>query len=563
MLFAFFAGAMAAQVYSGGDNGIAIESRYAWPLKVERGYVPVEIRVDNSSKATREIRIELIESYGYSANTSRTVVLEPGERRTLEFLLPGYLDHSAQHSLTVFEGNDWITSLSSIGPYERSTDGRGSVLLVSASEPDYDSTYAWVDRLVLSDINAIGAVGFEDLPKNQGAYSSLGLVILDVRDGTPAREELEPITSWVRLGGSLVVVGDEGPGFAAADDLLSPWMEERFAWTPWLESGLLPGLNSRSMGLGQLAFLSEEELDQPLIVSSVVQPAWSSPLSRRLPRGPTGNDPGALPVIPGVGHLPRGAFALLIFGIAILLGPVNAFVVRLLKRPASLLATTPIIALSSTAVMVGYGIAHNGLGVRTASHSMTMLDQRTHTAATHNVRQLYIGFSPRGGLRPAAETLHFPVSPDWDFNPQITWEQGRVLGGDLAPVRTGTRQVVLSEGSARQRLDLVGDEAANALGADILTAIVRTDEGWFLIEDLEEGDSAVLEPIEDLEPELAMLWESEMATKTPSPWPDRAMDWPVGTYVARIETSPFLDTEGVEVKEEAGEHWVVGVMEDS
>ncbi len=110
---------------------------------------------------------------------------------------------------------------------------------------------------------------------------------------------------------------------------------------------------------------------------------------------------------------------------------------------------------------------------------------------------------------------------------------------------------------------LVGDEAANALGADILTAIVRTDEGWFLIEDLEEGDSAVLEPIEDLEPELAMLWESEMATKTPSPWPDRAMDWPVGTYVARIETSPFLDTEGVEVKEEAGEHWVVGVMEDS
>lgn len=561
MLFAFLAGAFAAQTYSEGGSGIAVETRYVWPLKVDRGYVPLQVRVDNASNQTREVRIELLESYGYSAKTTRTIELEAGERRELEFLLPSYLDHPAQHSLSVYDGAAWVTSISSIGPYERSTDGRGSVLVTAASEPDFQTHSDWVDTLVVSDSNAIGVASFDDLPTSHGGYTSLGLVLLDVRGGTPTREQLEPITSWVRLGGALVVVGDEGRAFAASDELLSIWMEERFEWTPWLEAGLLPGLNSYSMGLGQLAFIDDEELDQALVVRSVVQPAWNGALAKRLPRGTSLSDAGAMPAIPGVEHLPRGAFALLMFSVALLLGPVNAFVVKLVKRPASLLVTTPVIALTSTALMVGYGIAHNGLGVRTANFSVTMLDQRTHTAATQNVRQLYVGFAPRNGVRPAAGTLHFPIGPDWDFQPEVEWDEGRVLSGDLVPVRTATRQVVLTESSARQRLEVNGAEASNSLGADIEHVVVRTEAGWFVLDELRDGATETLAPLEDVDAELSRLFESEMATRSPSAWPVRALDWPTGTYVARLGASPFLDEEGVNPSEAAGEHWVVGVME--
>lgn len=552
------ASALAAQVYTEGGSGISVETRYAWPLKVDRGYVPVKVRVDNGSQEERTLRLEWLESYGYSAKIKRDVTLEPGERRELEVLLPAYLDHAAQHSLTVYEGGAWVTSISSIGPYDRSVDGRGSLLLLGQDEAEWEEVQHWVDALVLSDANSVGAVAFDDLPTSQGAYTSVSAVLLDTSEGLPDREKLEPLASWVRLGGSLVLVGDEARDVALDEELFADWMEPRFAWTPWLEGGLLPGLNSQQMGLGQLAFLSDEEKDQPLIVQSVIRPAWNSTLSRRLPRGSRG-DVGAMPEIPGVGSLPRGMFAFLMIGVAFLLGPVNAFVVRLLKRPASLLATTPVLALTSTAVLVGYGLAHNGLGVRTANHSVTLLDQRSHTAATHNVRQLYVGFSPPGGIRPSADTFHFPVRPDWDFMPEMSWDEGPILSGDLAPVRKATRQVVLTEGPARQRLEVIGEQAANSLGADIRQLVLRTDAGWYVLDQLDDGDSAALVPVE--EPDLERLIDSDMATRPVDLWPDRALDWPVGTYVARLDSSPFLDDEGVEPQEAAGEHWVVGVLE--
>ena len=561
MLFAFVAGALGAQVYTQGGGGVSVETRYVWPQKVDRGYVPVQIRIDNASVEDREIRLELLESYGYSAKTERTVRVEGGGRQTVEILLPAYMEHPAQHHLSVYDGVEWLTSINSIGPYERSTDARGSMLYASATEPDFDDTYAWVDRLLLSDQNAVGAAAFADLPDAHGAYSSLSLVVLDVSGGLPEREKLEPIASWVRLGGSLVLVGDEARHLARTDELLGPWMEERFTWTPWIDGGLLPGLNGQAMGMGHLGFLTEEELGQPLIVQSVASPAWSSPLAQRLPRGSSGKDVGAVPAIPGVEHLPRGAFAFLMFGVAVLLGPVNAFIVKLLKRPASLLATTPVLALSSTALMVGYGLAHNGLGVRTANHSVTLLDQRDHTAATHVVRQLYVGFSPRGGMRPSPDTLHFPVSMDWDFAPEMGWDEGRVLGGDLVPVRTATRQVVITEGSARQRLEVSGDQVSNSLGADVEVLLVRTGDGFLVLEDLDEGDTASLRAVEDLDAELALLWRSDMRTRTMHAWQPRAMDWPEGSYVARIDESPFVDDEGVDPDEAVGEHWVIGVLE--
>ena len=548
--------ALAATTMSDTKAGIHVEATYAWPERLDRGYFPVQVAVENTSDEDREIELAFTETYGYQSETTRTLDLEPGERREFEVVLPAFMPHVAGHSMNVTDNGMWLTSLSSLGPSELGTDYRGSVLLVTPTAMDFDEELEWRDRLTLSDINATGTAGFDDLARDPGAYTSLGLVVLDVREGAPTSEQLEGLSGWVRLGGALLVVGDASQ--VANEPLLGDWMQERFAWHPWLDSGLLPGINTWSMGLGHLSVANGAEIDEPLTLHSIIQPSYTSELSRRMPRG-TYQNGGAQPEIPGVEHTPRAAYALLMFLVAIVLGPVNAFAVRLLKRPSTMLLTTPVLAVGSTLLMVGYGLSHNGLGVQTGAYSVTFLDQRAHNASTHAVRQIYFGLSPGKGLRPDPGTWHFPVEPDWDFRYENTWDGGRVVSGDLVRVRVPMHQVVVSDQTRRERLEVAGMEATNTLGADIQQLVVRTEDGWLTLDDLAAGASGALASTD--EPPLEALWRSETATRQAEVWPPEPLDFPTGTYVARLDRSPFLDDEGLEIDEKVGEHWVIGVLE--
>ena len=64
------------------------------------------------------------------------------------------------------------------------------------------------------------------------------------------------------------------------------------------------------------------------------------------------------------------------------------------------------------------------------------------------------------------------------------------------------------------------------------------------------------------EEQLAAVWASTMSLGGGGhQYPASYQDMAPGSYVARLDHSPFLDDEGLKLDERAGEHRVVGLLE--
>ncbi len=559
LLLALQGPALAVQTQSGSGQGVRVETRYSWPERIGQGFYPLHVQLENTSTSTRELHLRLEQSYGYNSTVDRTVVLEGGERLELDMVFPSFTEQAATATLYVTEQGAYLATLSGVGPSDRAPVAYRQFLMVGPTAMELEEELDWLERLAVADHNSVGAASFQDLPSEHVAFTSVDVVVLDARDELPTGDQLDGLLAWVRLGGTLMILGN--PQGAHAHPQLDPWLQDRFAWQPYLQSGVMPGLLTWTMGRGTVSFLPPEDVDSELIVRSRVQQSSESPLARLLPAGTGAHNPGFSPTIPGVDALPRGLFALLVLLVAFLLGPVNALLVRfVLKRPALALLSTPVLAIGSTGTLVGVGLAHNGLGVRAARVTVTMLDQRAHRAAVHEVRQLYAGLSPGKGLRPSADAWAFPTDIDWAFQYEASYDKGLIVSGDMLPVRSPTRHVVISERAARQRLDLDGRTVSNSLGSTVQQLVLRADGGaWGLAAPLKAGGSAELVPLEDVDAHLAALWSSTSATSSAN-WPPRGHGLPEDSYVARLETSPFAETEGLDMREDFGEHWVIGVL---
>ena len=84
------------------------------------------------------------------------------------------------------------------------------------------------------------------------------------------------------------------------------------------------------------------------------------------------------------------------------------------------------------------------------------------------------------------------------------------------------------------------------------------DGAFYQATDIEPGATATLRPVDrmTLDQEHDAIWRST--------WDATYAERPVlrdGTYVARLARSPFIDHDGLEPKELAGHHVLVGVME--
>ncbi|HEY2252960.1 MAG TPA: hypothetical protein VGH74_17935, partial [Planctomycetaceae bacterium] len=89
-------------------------------------------------------------------------------------------------------------------------------------------------------------------------------------------------------------------------------------------------------------------------------------------------------LIPGVGAVPLMAFVVLISIFAVLIGPVNYFIVWRRKQLYLLVLTIPTIAFLTSAALFGYSICSDGFGVQSRLRSFTMLDQYSKTAVSWN-----------------------------------------------------------------------------------------------------------------------------------------------------------------------------------
>jgi hypothetical protein len=162
--------------------------------------------------------------------------------------------------------------------------------------------------------------------------------------------------------------------------------------------------------------------------------------------------------IAGLGQAPVKGFLVVLLVFAVLAGPVNFRLLRRWRRPLLVLVTVPALGLLTTLGMLGYGLLHDGFGVRGTQCTWSWLDQGRHEVASVANATLFTGLSPDRIVLPAdvvALVAGAAVRHDRRSRQRLTYfADAGELDGALLPSRTVTPLVLGAQGPARQRLRL-------------------------------------------------------------------------------------------------------------
>lgn len=553
--------AMADSTRCEGDNSNTVVD-YSWPDRLGKGYFPARVGIENQSEEAQRFTLSFTNSYNDRVVIEQVLPLESGESREVEVLLPAFIEDEPSYFLQVrLENGASECFSSSLGPRESGPAGHVA-LLVQHSPPDPGDLERWTSDLGIEE-GLLAIVSPDQLGLSWAAYSSVDLVLVDTRAGLPSDAVLAPLMRWVRMGGVVVFRGPGVESLALSRSELAPYADARFALRPTLDRQLVYGLDGFAVG-GGVMVLQEEEMAADRLLESAILVAADVPQQRWVP-GYAKRHQVARPQIPGVGSIPKGRFALLLFGVGVLLGPINALLVRKLKGSAAMLITTPILAVLSGGGILAYGVGTTGLGAKSASYSVTYLDQGAQRATVQELRQIYLGSAIAGGLRPGAAFYDFPSFLSYSESLKIrTDEEGRRVSGAVLPSRVATTQVLMGERASRLNLSVSGTEITNNLDTRLDGLILRAADGsyWGLTAPLNAQGSATLVSIDNPQEQLAEIWASSMSLRTNRPqYPAAYQDMASSSYVARVERSPFLDDEGLKLSERAGEHRIVGLLE--
>ncbi|MBX3464720.1 MAG: hypothetical protein KF830_16240 [Planctomycetes bacterium] len=390
-----------------------------------------------------------------------------------------------------------------------------------------------------------------DLPADWRLYTGFHAVVVDGRAALAA--DVQAALVQFAAAGGTVVVGD-------AERLPPGVLRDR--------AGAAAGGGMR-LGLGHLvpAAVGGDSTALRARLADLPPPSiagWPLPADLLAPQA-----------VPGLGEPPVLAFLVVVLLFAVVVGPVNFLLLRRLRRPLLLLLTVPVCGLGTTLGMLGYGLWHDGLGVRGVVRSWTLLDQARHEATSLAQRTLFAGLSP-DALTVAADGLlvapwacsRAHAGPDrWQFDPA-----SQALDGGVLPSRQATPLVSARHGTARQRLRarLAGERLDLLLDGGVEPdgeVLLRDHDGRYWL------GTGVLAPVDAAAAAAALdRWQRAAARLTPVLGAEGGAtvahhvvhrllggrELPPGAYVARTARAPWLDEHGLRPAYDRAEHFVVG-----
>lgn len=591
ILAAFFIiifGAARAAFAGGGEQSYSIGTTtagrvyYNWPDKITGGYFPVFIEIHNGGKSEQRYNIEITRSTTRDRVERSSVIVKPGEKQTIEIpcfacFTPGMWGR--------ISGGEGIVNFISFETTIYSTEGTARIpdftnrelidsdaravllatpkLPAAGDEERWQSSVGWAEsrrggtRYGAKGNVSISAISMNQLARRVESYSSLSMLVLDVSDGIPKEEFLNPILAWTRLGGVLVVIGNGGGEKIGRVPGVQSWIEPRF-----LKSEDPDGPQTYCYGLGTLTIdEAATGFDEVSFRERVRgQLRFNRPWVPRC--GTSWADHLGLNM-PGLGDFPYVSFLIILVIFVLIIGPVNFFIIKRKSRPTRLLITIPAISLFTTVGFVGYSIFSQGLDIRGVAYSITLLDQRNHQAETAMERTIFAGMLPSAGLRPSIGTLLFPVGEvDTKKNQLLSnlrqetepflWNQDEGLfSGRFLPARRLTRQMILTDHTARGRINITR-KGPNLMIENGLDSAVRR----MVVYD-SQGRAYQCGPIRS-----GARAEAPMTTNPDNSFPrvftstkDLAC-----TYEAQIASSPYVDHCGVTVNEVDSQHYMIGIL---
>jgi hypothetical protein len=566
-------------------EGIECQTIYNWPSQLFRGYFPLSIRLENTNDTSALVLIEVESLWGSEDKVTRNVALDPGSVAQFELMLRARSRGSNTYSVAIESGGE-DTQIGGCGPTE-SPDGAGRTCMIvsqKAQKPGTEEAWTdeWMGRVVAAPNPpfdgpfVVSTRTFDQLSSRWQAYTSLDSVVLDLTDGEPESADLEALCSWCRSGGKLIVVGVPA-GRLAQMAPFGSYMQDRFRSEPgdgkeFKQAGLI----AYQFGFGTLITqerltdereLFDEDPKGDLPVAFVADQTefvtdWARASFKQHSR-----QTRVQRTIEGFEDLPIRSLMMLIVLFAILMGPVNFIWLRKSKKPMLLLVTVPGIALVTSVGLLLYGVLSQGLDVKAITKSWAVLDQRLQLATHVEVREVFAGSAPDGGMRPQAGTVVMPESRYWhgSFRTEHMFisdqTNGTLLSGDYFPVRQPFSQMIYGDRSSRLRLDAKSQdgevEVSNGLGEGITELLLRSPNGeyHYLDGSLAAGSSTQLKPgggstkVAHWKADLTSILGSETSGLAP------------GTYIANMNAGPLRDDCGVTVNEIKGEHVLLGILE--
>ncbi|MCC6784317.1 MAG: hypothetical protein IT457_15855 [Planctomycetes bacterium] len=412
----------------------------------------VRVRARNADDRSHRLDLRLRDGWGTNTFDAR-VELELAPRGLATAVLP--MPFSPQ-SVTLWAAADgredrYLHQLQSDG------DGSGIGALVIGSPSSATNWRAFLEAKIVGardpgragamDPRKVGqliALSGDDLPDDWRLISGFDLVMLDAAAaGLDAARE-SALADHVQAGGDLVVFGADALGAGPLRELLESGRSGfgRVLSIDRADCARLPeGPAEAAAERRFLAFLGDGDhptLRRPL--DGISGPLPSSAMS-------------ALEIL-GLGRVPLRGFFLLILGYAVLIGPVNYFWCRRRRRMPLIVVTTVLLGVTTTALILAWGLFAEGFGVKQAERWFTILDQPRRHAVAWGTRTLYAGFAP-GELRPRAGTWTWCS----DVNPYVARGEhvfaprlDGTLGGELVPSRKPTTLVNVAVGPERARL---------------------------------------------------------------------------------------------------------------
>jgi hypothetical protein len=456
-----------------GDD-LLIRTDTRWAGGAGGGYLPVRVEISNQAGA-RSLMLEVTPSdRAHGATVKRVVGVD--EHATVRFTLPIPLAAFRQGLLRVYDRRGELPSHVRVigGAASLGFEMAPAMLVVSSRPVDCTGyiTAAGGSRNVnrFGELREAGASALAEvvppasLPDSWIDFSGLDFVAIsrdDLADLGPSVRSA--VLKWVHCGGNLIVyrAGDSSGDVETLERLLE--LNEHAAVGPrWTKSGgrktSLP-FATRQLMLGLLCAFPDQLPDSPgawsTFLSSVGQPRFSW-VHRHGIAPDFGTEEFYNFMNPNIRGVPVYGFMVLITAFAVLIGPVNYFYLRRKRLLWLLLVTVPATALATSVLLVGYSVAAHGFSIRSRIRSLTVLDQKSHSAVTVARLALFAGVAPARGMQFSPETAVYPVFPPTTAPGAFTvdWAENQSLTSGWLLSRTRTQFLTIRHAEQRARVDV-------------------------------------------------------------------------------------------------------------
>ena len=247
-------------------------------------------------------------------------------------------------------------------------------------------------------------------------------------------------------------------------------------------------------------------------------------------------------LVPNTGKAPIIVFCALITLFAVVIGPVNYFILARQRRLYLLLVTIPCGAALVTFCLIAYAVLADGLGTQVRVRSYTLLDQNSGRAVNWSRQSYYSGIAPARGLTFPDDTAvyHYEQYPkhedshnfqrskvfQWNSDAQQNLSKGYLSSRDTAQfltVRTG-------ESSASLQIDrrVEPTNVRNRLGGEIELLLLCDAEGnCYVGHDTPDGEKIDLSPavFADVKDELQQILLAARPARPEGLNPSQFDDW--------------------------------------